>query len=84
MTDCYYDGRITRIEIERRAHPSESYEDAEHRLEAEERQTSGGESGAATAPAQTPTERRDAPEQVARDIENLRAAIEDDGCSGGN
>ena len=81
-TDRRRDGRLTRTEIERRARPGESYEDAERRLEAEERQkTSGGESGAATTPTQTQTERRDAPEQVAGRIEDLRAAIGGAGTS---
>ena len=83
-TNRRHDGRITRAEIERRARPGESYEDAERRLEVEMRQTSGGESGAATAPAQTPTERRDTPEQIAGRIGDLRAAIEGDGDSGNN
>ena len=75
------DGRISRAEIERSARPGESYEDAERRLEAEDRQTSGGESGAATTPTQT--ERREAPEQVSGRIKDLRAAIGGGGTSDG-
>ena len=56
-TDRRRDGRITRAEIERRARPGESYEDAERRIEAEDQRNAAGES---TAPESAESDNREA------------------------
>ena len=58
------DGRITRTEIERRARPGESYEDAERRIEAEDQRSADGESAAPKSAGSDDREARQSPGHV--------------------
>mgnify|MGYP006432811611 CR=1 FL=1 len=74
VTDRRRDGRITRAEIERRARPGESYEDAERRIDAEDQRNAASESAAPKTAGSDHREARQAPVKVSEQINELYAA----------